>query len=237
MIRVERTGNLKTTQYLRGRLVNNVTRFYTSQAWVESRALRSSVTAWNQLPSAAYTCVNTEIFGWSHCDLCPALQPQERQPPAPWLTCIVVKVIIRFCPALAGNFRAAVRSWALQGLLCDFLLWPEMMWLWRTSDRCILRQSQEGKGRAKKETKLPSWGGSWNLALGQSVSKPDYGTWELSILLWIVHYTWGERGWRSHDWGCIDEPLTKTDPLVCLLQDPEVQVESYWTGWARDQLA
>lgn len=73
------------------------------------------------------------------------------------------------------------------------------MWLWRTSDRCILHQSQEGKGRAKKETKLPNWGGSWNLALGQAVPKPDAGTWKVSILLWIVLYTWGERGWRSHD--------------------------------------
>lgn len=53
MIRVERTENLKTTQYLRGRLVNNVTRFYASRAWVESRVLRRSVIAWNQLPSAA----------------------------------------------------------------------------------------------------------------------------------------------------------------------------------------
>lgn len=82
MIRVERTENLKTTQYLRERWVNNVTRFYASQACVESRALGRSVTAWNQLPSAAYTCVNIEIFGWSPCDLYPALQPQERQPPA-----------------------------------------------------------------------------------------------------------------------------------------------------------
>lgn len=56
----------------RGGLVNNIIRFYTSQAWVESRVLGSSVTAWNQLPSAAYTCVNIEIFGWSHCEPVPS---------------------------------------------------------------------------------------------------------------------------------------------------------------------